>query len=53
MSFDLAYETLYNECLSLKKEQVLWKASKRSLINKVKTLNDENKLMLISRKITF
>ena len=46
MSFDSAYETLYNECLSLKKEQVVWKASKRSLINEVKTLKDEKKSML-------
>ena len=51
MSFDSAYETLYNESLSLKKEQVVWKASKRSLINKVKTLKDEKKSMLC--KVSF
>ena len=38
ISFDSAYEALYKECLSLKQEQVEWKASKRSLINEVKIL---------------
>ena len=46
MSFDTAYETLYKECLSLKQEQVDWKASKNSLINEVKTLKGENKYLL-------
>ncbi|RVW51970.1 hypothetical protein CK203_067988 [Vitis vinifera] len=35
MSFDTAYETLYKECLSLKQEQVKWKASKKILTNEV------------------
>ena len=46
MSFDSAYETSYNKCLSLKKEQVVWKAYKRSLINEVKTLKDEKNSMV-------
>ena len=46
MSFDSAYETLYKECLSLQQEQVEWKASKRSLINEIKTLNGEKKSLL-------
>ncbi|RVX07782.1 hypothetical protein CK203_021866 [Vitis vinifera] len=46
MSFDSAYETLYKECLSLKQEQVEWKASKRSLINEIKTLKGEKKSLL-------
>ena len=46
MSFDSAYETLYKECLSLKQEQVDWKASKKSLINEVKTLKGEKKSLL-------
>ncbi|KAL6331025.1 hypothetical protein AAG906_009453 [Vitis piasezkii] len=44
MSFDSTYETLYKECLSLKQEQVEWKASKRSLINEIKTLKGEKNL---------
>ena len=51
MSFDSTYETLCNECLSLDKEQVVWKASIRSLINEVNTLKDEKKSMLV--KIAF
>ncbi|KAL6348246.1 hypothetical protein AAG906_005538 [Vitis piasezkii] len=39
MSFDSAYETLYKECLSLKQEQVEWKASKR---NKIAFLEGEH-----------
>ena len=31
MSFNIAYETLYKECLSLKQEQVTWKAFKKML----------------------
>ena len=46
MSFDSTYETLYNERLSPKKEQVVWKASKRSQINEVKILKDAKKSML-------
>ena len=46
MSFDSAYETLYKECLSLQQEQVEWKASKRSLINEIKTLKGEKKSLL-------
>ncbi|RVW90629.1 Retrovirus-related Pol polyprotein from transposon RE2 [Vitis vinifera] len=46
MSFDSAYKTLYKECLSLQQEQVEWKASKRSLINEIKTLNGEKKSLL-------
>ena len=43
MSFDLVYETLYKECLSFKQKQVELKASKKSLINEVKTLKGEKK----------
>ena len=46
MSFDSAYETLYKECLSLKQEQVEWKASKRSLIHEIKTLKGDKKSLL-------
>ena len=46
MSFNFAYETLYKKCLSLKQEQVEWKASKRSLINEIKTLKREKKSLL-------
>ena len=46
MSFDSAYKTLYKECLSLKQEQVEWKASKRSLIHEIKTLKGEKKSLL-------
>ena len=46
MSFDTAYETLYKECLSLKQEQVKWKASKNILINEIDVLKGENKALL-------
>ena len=46
MSFDSTYETLYKKCLSLKQEQVEWKASKRSLINEIKTLKGGKKSLL-------
>ena len=45
MSFDIAYDTLYKECLSLKQEQVKWKASKKILTNEV-VLNGEKKALL-------
>ncbi|KAL6326365.1 hypothetical protein AAG906_007870 [Vitis piasezkii] len=44
MSFDIAYDTLYKECLSLKQEQVKWKASKKILTNEV-VLNGEKKAL--------
>ena len=37
-SFDFAYETLYEECLSLQQEQTKWKASKKNLTNVVNAL---------------
>ncbi|KAJ9696872.1 hypothetical protein PVL29_008873 [Vitis rotundifolia] len=46
MSFDTAYETLYKECLSLKQEQVKWKASKKILTNEVDVLKGEKKALL-------
>ncbi|KAJ9680449.1 hypothetical protein PVL29_019700 [Vitis rotundifolia] len=46
MSFDTAYETLYKECLSLKQEQVKWKASKKILTNEVDVLKGEKKAFL-------
>ena len=46
MSFNTAYETLYKECLSLKQEQVKWKASKNILINEIDVLKGENKALL-------
>ena len=46
MSFDTAYETLYKECLSLKQEQVKWKASKNILINEIDVLKGEKKALL-------
>ena len=51
ITFDLACKTLYKECLSLKKEQVEWKASKNSLNNEIKTLRGEKKSLL--EKIAF
>ena len=46
MNFDIAYETLYKECLSLKQEQVKWKASKNILINEIDVLKGEKKALL-------
>ena len=46
MNFDTAYETLYKECLSLKQEQVKWKASKNILINEIDVLKGEKKALL-------
>ena len=46
MSFDTTYETLYKECLSLKQEQVKWKASKKILTNEVDVLKGEKKALL-------
>ena len=46
MSFDTAYETLYKECLSLKQEQVKWKASKKILTNVVDVLKGEKNALL-------
>ncbi|RVW93409.1 hypothetical protein CK203_035071 [Vitis vinifera] len=46
ISFDSAYEALYKECLSLKQEQVEWKASKRSLINENENQVCKNELSL-------
>ncbi|KAL6313664.1 hypothetical protein AAG906_010082 [Vitis piasezkii] len=48
MSFDTAYETLYKECLSLKQEQVKWKASKNIIINEIDVLKGENKNRLLN-----
>ncbi|RVX06607.1 hypothetical protein CK203_029547 [Vitis vinifera] len=45
MSFDIAYETLYKECLSLKQKQVKWKSSKKILTNEV-VLKGEKKTLL-------
>ena len=46
MSFDTTYETLYKECLSLKQEQVKWKASKKILTNEVDVLKGEKNALL-------
>ena len=46
MNFDTAYETLYKECLSLKQDQVKWKASKNILINEIDVLKGEKKALL-------
>ena len=46
MSFDTAYETLYKQCLSLKQEQVKWKASKKILTNEVDVLKGEKQALL-------
>ncbi|KAJ9702803.1 hypothetical protein PVL29_004509 [Vitis rotundifolia] len=46
MSFDTAYETLYKECLSLKQEQIKWKASKKILTNEVDVLKGGKKVLL-------
>ena len=46
MSFDTTYEILYKECLNLKKEQVKWNGSKKSLINEIDVLKGENKCLL-------
>ncbi|RVW63468.1 hypothetical protein CK203_058603 [Vitis vinifera] len=43
-----AYETLYKECLSLKQEQVKWKASKNILINEIDVLKGEKKNRLLN-----
>ena len=45
-SFDFAYETLYEECLSLQQEQTKWKASKKNLTNVVNALKGEKKFLL-------
>ena len=51
MSFDTTYESLYKECLSLKQEQVKWKAFKKILINEIDVLKGEKKAFL--EKIAF
>ena len=35
MRFDTTYETLYEECLSVKQEQVKWKVFKKILTNEI------------------
>ena len=51
MSFNTAYDTLYKEYLSLKKEQLKWNGSQKSLIKEVEVLKGEKKSLLY--KITF
>ena len=51
MSFNTAYDTLYKEYLSLKKEQLKWNGSQKSLIKEVEVLKGEKKSL--RDKITF
>nr|CAN82949.1 hypothetical protein VITISV_018262 [Vitis vinifera] len=46
IAFAATYETLYKECLSLKQEQVKWKASKKILTNVVDVLKGEKNALL-------